>query len=354
MIRSRDRRSRRFEWLEFFIGLGLLGVCGLGVYLLFRQPRPSDPQSSSSPAVRQLGNFAAVGAALPPGGGDLARIPARFLVISSSSCVDIAPPKPWLYRAESADGAPPEYDVVLFDYGVDNACAAYVPAAVPRVGSARPSFELQLRPRTYKWPAMYAFFTSPTGRLALLSYDYFLLSDDDVDFENGPGGVVRLLRACAAAEMHLCQPGLSARSAINFNATAAVDRGGGVGGVDAAAGGERIRLAGFVEQMSPVFSREALMQFLPYFRDVTHAWGIDMLWSDASARLGRRVGVVDSVAIDHLRPAGVSNLYARVGGIDKARADQDAFKRKHSISDAIFAAADAFGEGETVYTRAAA
>ena len=97
-----------------------------------------------------------------------------------------------------------------------------------------------------------------------------------------------------------------------------------------------------------MFSAAALAQFLPYFGELTHAWGIDALWSDASTRLGKRVGVIDSVVIDHMRPSGVSALYARVGGLERARADQAAFVARFAISDAVFAAANAHGQGEII------
>lgn len=248
-----------------------------------------------------------------------------------------------MFSQDAAAEARP-YDVILFDYSAEGICSKYVPAAQPR-------FQLQHRPRTFKWPAMHAFFSSPAGRQALLAYDYFLLTDDDVDFWGDAEGVHRLFRLCAAADMHLCQPALSGRSAVNFNATAytaAAD--GGSGGAEAEASRDlaRVRLTGFVEQMSPVFSREALMQFLPYFAGLTHAWGIDALWSDVSDRLGKRVGVADSVVVDHMRPSGVSGLYKRIGGIEKARADQTAFKARFGIRQSVFDAADTLGGGEVV------
>ena len=113
-----------------------------------------------------------------------------------------------------------------------------------------------------------------------------------------------------------------------------------------APGAHAARATGFVEQMSPLFSRAALMQFLPYFAGLTHGWGVDALWSDASSDvLGLPVGVVDAVQIDHMRKSGVSNLYKRVGGIEKAEAERADFRRRFRIGDAVFARMEAGNAG---------
>ena len=89
----------------------------------------------------------------------------------------------------------------------------------------------------------------------------------------------------------------------------------------------------------------ALARALPTFANLTHAWGVDLLWSELAVRADERVGVIDSVLIDHARPSGVSGLYARVGGIERARAEQADFTARHGISDAVVAAAHATGGG---------
>ena len=90
--------------------------------------------------------------------------------------------------------------------------------------------------------------------------------------------------------------------------------------------------------MAPLFTRDALLQFLPYFPHLTHGWGIDALWSEHSHDiLGLEVGVVDALQVDHMRPSGVSALYKRVGGIEQAEAERAAFKRRFKIGDEVFA-----------------
>jgi hypothetical protein len=53
--------------------------------------------------------------------------------------------------------------------------------------------------------------------------------------------------------------------------------------------------------------------------------------------LGLPIGVIDAVQIDHMRKSGVSNLYKRVGGIEKAEAERAAFRARFKIGDAVFA-----------------
>jgi len=243
--------------------------------------------------------------------------------------------------------------VVVFDYSANHSCAPFF-ADVPR-----PWLQLLHRPRTFKWPAVHAFFTEGAAGIASLArYEYIMAADDDVDFHHAhaaaggsqPQSVASLFEICAAAGAYLCQPSLSAQSSGLFATTFSVHHAAPTG---SGGGVAFLRASGFVEQMLPVFSRTALAASLPYMAGLTHAWGIDALWSDAAARedggsgeQGRRlVAVVDSVQVDHLRPSGVSGLYRRVGGLEAARRDQDAFKARHGIRETVFAAAAAAGGG---------
>jgi hypothetical protein len=300
------------------------------------------------------GAFAAAGAAGGSGGGGAAA-GARLLVMTSSNCGEFAV-KDWIVHAhEQTDsaGAEADYDLVVFDYSETGACAAVVPPhARTRVVHA---------PRTFKWPAVHRMLTDAAlaappadgapglalGPALLAEHDYFLLSDDDVDFVSagaaagaeqgrydGPAGVLALAAACRGLGWHLCQPALSARSAVNMDVTAFAE------------GAHFARDTGFVEQMSPLFSRAALMQMLPYFPQLTHGWGIDALWSEASSDvLGLPIGVIDAVQIDHMRKSGVSNLYKRVGGIEKAEAERAAFRARFKIGDAVFMRMEAGNAG---------
>lgn len=69
-----------------------------------------------------------------------------------------------------------------------------------------------------------------------------------------------------------------------------------------------------------------------------------------SDRLGRPIGIVDSVVIDHMRPSGISGLYQRVGGVAKAAEEQTAFKARFGVRDEVFALTDKghAGHGDVV------
>jgi hypothetical protein len=239
----------------------------------------------------------------------------RILVMTSSNCGEFTP-KRWLSHAHEHGTL---YTLVLFDYSADNACKGVVEEG--------PHTKVVHRPRTYKWPAVWHMVHEPGwGERLLVTHDFFLLTDDDIDIPGDAKGIERLVRYCAAAQMYICQPALSGKSAVNMDITVYTP------------GPHHARVTGFVEQMAPVFSRDALMANLPYFEHLTHGWGIDALWSDAAyAVQGRRVGVIDAVAIDHMRPSGVSALYKRVGGIEKAEAERADFKKKYRISEDVFA-----------------
>jgi hypothetical protein len=244
---------------------------------------------------------------------------AKYLVITSSSCEDIQPPKSWI----STDNEGTLYDVVLFDYSVNHSCKSFV--------AANAYTTVLHMPKAFKWQAVHDFLLTPQGQRALNRYDAFLISDDDVDFpEPQPDLVFRTIDLCFRSGFYICQASLSSKSAINFAITEQVPQ-SGFHNVTAA-----IRHTKFVEQMAPIFTRLALNQFLPYFNNLTHAWGIDALWSDYSTRLNQRVGVLDSIAMDHMRPSGISSLYKRVGGLEQARADQRAFRNRFSLSDGVF------------------
>jgi hypothetical protein len=261
----------------------------------------------------------------------------RLLVMTSSNCGEFTPKK-WLSDPFEYGVL---YDLVVFDYSPDKKCLSYIDTTHPHIRYIH-------KPKTYKWPAVYSLFhwlstndnneqgkddndgsnndePIQIGTEYLMNHDWFFLTDDDIDIPLNSKGIVTLMKYCALSNMYICQPSLSPRSAVNMDITAY------------APGEHHARATGFVEQMAPLFSRDALMQYLPYFEHLTHGWGIDALWSDISSnRLNKRIGVIDAVQIDHMRPSGVSNLYKRVGGIDKAEKERNQFKQAYRISEDVF------------------
>jgi hypothetical protein len=224
---------------------------------------------------------------------------------------------------------------------------------------ANPHLDLVHVPGTFKFPAVVRYFGGAMGKRALSLFDQVLVIDDDIDVTDGPRGLWRVMAhwcvcqfrcisfesnyivwLCSArAGMEICQPALTPTSSVNYAITQQVPQDGS----------PTARYTRFVEQMAPVFSRRALTQMLPYFRGLTHAWGIDLLWSDLLDREGRKMGIIDAVTIEHRRPMGTSPLYTRVGGISKAQADQAQFVRDYDIRSSIVDQLDAsyLAAGET-------
>jgi hypothetical protein len=248
----------------------------------------------------------------------------RLLVMTSSNCNEFDV-KPWIKDAHRFGYL---YSLVVFDYSIENKCKDKI--------AENENTLLIHSPRTYKWPAVHRLLTDTseysktTTRLTmgphlLEQYDYFFFSDDDIDVPGDAKGLVRLMQYCHKAGLKICQPSLSNRSAFNMDITVFTE------------GLHTARSTGFVEQMAPLFSQDAARLFSPYFRDLTHGWGIDALWSEyASDNRGINVGVVDAIQIDHMRPSGVSALYKRVGGIEKAEIEREEFKRRYNLKDAVF------------------
>lgn len=248
----------------------------------------------------------------------------RLLVMTSSNCNEFDV-KPWIKEAHRYGYL---YSLVVFDYSPENKCKNKIPENENTL--------LVHSPRTFKWPAVYRLLTDTseyskaTTRLTmgphlLEQFDYLFFSDDDIDVPEDAKGLVRLMQFCHQAGLKICQPSLSNRSAFNMDITVVTE------------GPHIARSTGFVEQMAPLFSQDAIRVFTPYFRDLTHGWGIDALWSEyASDNVGVDIGVVDAIQIDHMRPSGVSALYKRVGGIEKAEAEREAFKKRYNLKDAVF------------------
>lgn len=94
------------------------------------------------------------------------------------------------------------------------------------------------------------------------------------------------------------------------------------------------------------FSTLSLPSFLP--PSLSNAPALPLCRSDLSHRIDRRIGVIDAVQIDHMRPSGVSGLYKRVGGLEKAAADQKAFRDKYGVRDEFFEMVKPGHKGEGV------
>lgn len=120
-------------------------------------------------------------------------------------------------------------------------------------------------------------------------FDWIVVTDDDVAFAGGR--VARLLAVAERAGLDLVQPAHTELSHRNNEITRRRPL-------------SLARRTTFVE-IGPVFAVRGSWSgrvMAPFGRH-TMGWGLELEWSDLTER-GLRLGVVDSVAVRHLRPAG--------------------------------------------------
>ncbi len=135
---------------------------------------------------------------------------------------------------------------------------------------------------TNKYEAFAETFRDAHARMA---YRFVLLLDDDVKFL--PGDISRFFDICERERLDLSQPALAWGTHMNFPVTL----------WNPAC---RVRHVGFIEVMTPCFSRAALEQLLPTFTLTRSTWGIDHAWASLLGGQGR-VAVVDAVRVEHTK-----------------------------------------------------
>lgn len=124
-------------------------------------------------------------------------------------------------------------------------------------------------------------------------YEYVLLLDDDVVFEEG--GVDRLFKAAGDHSLDLAQASLSTDSSLAHP-------------VFKHLGTKRVRHVNAVEIMMPVISQRSLRTGAHLFTQTVSGWGLDLAISKlAAGRFGGRAGVVDGVVATHLKPIDPEN-----------------------------------------------
>lgn len=125
----------------------------------------------------------------------------------------------------------------------------------------------------------------------IAQYDWLLIIDDDIAI---PDNFLDLLLYFAhSCGLKLAQPAHRFLSYATFEVT------------------ERhwasmVRRTAFVE-IGPVslLHRDTFVDLVP-FPSLRWAWGLDMFWADIAKRRGWKMGVIDAVPLQHLRPIGAS------------------------------------------------
>lgn len=223
----------------------------------------------------------------------------RFLVVVPSECDDNQ--TLWLKPQVMDPGR--KFDLVVMDWSPAGDCAWRLRGAADQIVHL---------PMHFKYHGLYRILAERHPQL-LSSYDRFAFIDDDITYHTGAQGVLDVFLAATAWDLWMAQGSLSNASWV---AHPVLSHNESVPGSNA-------RLTAWVEVMTPVMSREALLQFLPRFKGQTHAWGLDSVWSHAAVAANKSLGVVDSVQIDHRAKVylGVTKVYQRVGGIQQAWKD---------------------------------
>jgi hypothetical protein len=144
---------------------------------------------------------------------------------------------------------------------------------------------------TFKYPGI---FRALEQRPDFLKYDYYWMPDEDIWAT--PDMIDELFACMAGFDIWLGQPSVlntedSFPSWNQFIHKEDVD----------------IIYTNFVEIMCPCFSNEALRACLSTFNKSMSGWGLDFVWGKIG--VGKRMAVINSVAVKHTRPVGGGGLY---------------------------------------------
>jgi len=140
----------------------------------------------------------------------------------------------------------------------------------------------------------------------LRQYDYIMLPDDDLLFEEG--SITRLFDVCREHDLVLAQPALNLASYASYPIVLQCPS-------------FRLRYSNYIEPMTPIFRSDYLAQILPHFERWPTGWGHDDVWSFLMADPNRASAVIDSEPVIHLRPLFTGELYEtfRKRGMDPLR-----------------------------------
>jgi len=149
-----------------------------------------------------------------------------------------------------------------------------------------------------KWEGLFDFFTKNPELLS--KYTHIWLPDDDLGIK--ANGIVRLFEICEKHNLAVGQPGLSWNSYYNHFITLQNRR-------------FILRYVNFVEVMAPVLAAETLRKALPLFEGQRFGWGLDYIWTRLICDPIHRSGIVDAVAIEHLRGGQTGSLYRETANL---------------------------------------
>lgn len=133
-------------------------------------------------------------------------------------------------------------------------------------------------------------------------YDRIMFADDDLELPTRLT-LADTFEAFASCGARIAHPGLTWDSvaAAHMNSLVAdvIDPGGVVPWAD----------VDFCELMAPMFTRDALVDYLPTFGETVMGWGLEQLWGAREREAGRRIVRLDGTPFRHSRPLGSGDAY---------------------------------------------
>lgn len=126
-------------------------------------------------------------------------------------------------------------------------------------------------------------------------YGAVMLADDDMD----PVGctVEEMFDLFDRTRAHVAQPALTLDSSHISH------------GITRQEAGCQWREVNFVEMSIPIFTRGALLEYLPVFDGTVSGWGVDFYWSMKEVDAGRHLAILDATPVRHGRTIGAGGYY---------------------------------------------
>lgn len=145
-----------------------------------------------------------------------------------------------------------------------------------------------------------------------VDYDRFMIADDDM--EPGSCTAMRTFAEFLVSEAHVAHPALTVDSHYAHVCSMRLTE-------------SEAAPVPFVELMAPMFTRRALIEYMPYFDETVHGWGLEQMWSQYEEAAGRKCLRLDATPWRHIRPVSETR-----SGPDPT-VECEAFLRKYGIND---------------------
>ena len=116
----------------------------------------------------------------------------------------------------------------------------------------------------------------------LMKYDNFFIIDDDILINTSD--INKLFNYIKQYDLLICQPSLKIDSKVSHTITLSQDD-------------NILRFTNFIEVNAPLFSKEALNNFMKYYDDILIGWGIDYLYIWANGKHHKnKYAIIDNVS----------------------------------------------------------